>query len=76
MDAGKRSDLTKAGEAVEKARRMVERLYGHRVVRNAALMYAVQMSSYVFPLLILPYLARVLSREKFGLIAFSQMFIW
>ncbi len=76
MDLKKRSDLTKAGEVVANARQLLTRLSGHRVVRNAALMYAVQMSSYVFPLVILPYLARVLSREKFGLIAFSQMFIW
>jgi PST family polysaccharide transporter len=46
------------------------------VVRNAALMYLVQMTSYLFPLLILPYLARVLSQEKFGLIGFSQMSLY
>jgi len=58
---------------------IVERLKqiaNHRVVRNAALMYVVQLSSYLFPLLTLPYLARVLSPAKFGLIAFAQMFIW
>lgn len=46
------------------------------MVRNAALMYLVQMTSYLFPLLILPYLARVLSQEKFGLIGFSQMSLY
>ncbi len=51
-------------------------LLGHRVVRNAGLMYLVQISGYLFPLLMLPYLARVLSKEKFGLIAFAQMFIF
>ena len=59
-------------QAVAKLRRVV----GHRVVRNAALMYLVQFSSYAFPLLSLPYLSHVLSVEKFGLVAFAQTFVW
>jgi polysaccharide transporter, PST family len=51
-------------------------LSGHVVVRNAALMYLVQFSGYLFPLITLPYLSRVLSPQKFGLIAFAQVFIW
>lgn len=54
----------------------LQRARSHRVVRNAALLYLVQMTSYLFPLLILPYLSRVLSQEKFGLIGFSQMFLF
>lgn len=61
--------MTRLWEALGRARQ-------HRVVRNAALMYVVQMTSYLFPLLILPFLARVLSQEKFGLIGFSQMFLY
>ncbi len=61
---------------MRRIRQALERARNHRVVRNAALMYLVQMTSYLFPLLILPYLSRVLSREKFGLIGFSQMFLF
>ncbi|MDQ6678288.1 MAG: oligosaccharide flippase family protein, partial [Acidobacteriota bacterium] len=35
-----------------------------------------QFSGYALPLISLPYLSRVLSTEKFGLIAFAQTFIW
>jgi polysaccharide transporter, PST family len=55
---------------------LVNRLIRHKVVQNAALMYVVQFSSYIFPLIALPYLQRVLSVEKFGLVAFAQTFIW
>ena len=61
---------------VEELKAQARRLMQHRVVHNALLMYAVQFSSYLFPLLTLPYLSRVLSPEKFGLIAFAQMFVW
>ena len=52
------------------------RLLHHAVVRNTLLLYAVQFSSYVFPLIALPYLSRVLSPEKFGLVSFAQYFAW
>lgn len=48
----------------------------HQVVKNALYLYGVQFSGYIFPLLTLPYLTRVLSEEGFGLIAFAQSFIW
>ena len=48
----------------------------HQIVRNALLLYGVQFSGYIFPLLTLPYLSRVLSQDRFGLIAFAQSFIW
>jgi len=74
--SGARENFESRQGILDKVRQMFERLTTHRVVRNAALLYLVQLSSYLFPLLILPYLSRVLSREKFGLIAFSQMFIF
>jgi PST family polysaccharide transporter len=40
------------------------------------LLYAVQIGSYVFPLIALPYLTHVLAPAKFGLISFAQSFIW
>ena len=55
---------------------LARRLLQHTVVRNAALLYAVQFSGYVLPLITLPYLSRVLSTEMFGVIAFAQSFIW
>jgi PST family polysaccharide transporter len=48
----------------------------HTVVRNALLLYFVQFSGYIMPMIALPYLARVLTTEKFGLIAFGQTFAW
>jgi PST family polysaccharide transporter len=55
---------------------LLRRLAGHVTVRNALMLYGVQLSTYVFPLITLPYLSRVLSPEKFGLIGFALSFIW
>lgn len=55
---------------------LFRRLLRHNVVRNAGFLYLVQFSSYVFPFLTLPYLTRVLSEEKFGLVAYAQSFVW
>jgi PST family polysaccharide transporter len=46
------------------------------VVRNALLLYGVQISSFLLPLITLPYLARVLTPAHLGLITFAQAFIW
>jgi polysaccharide transporter, PST family len=48
----------------------------HSTVRNALMLYAVQISTFLFPLITLPYLSRVLSPEKFGLLAYGQSFAW
>ena len=50
----------------------VKALLRHRVVKNALYLYGVQFSSYIFPLITLPYLSRVLNPDRFGLIAFAQ----
>ena len=55
---------------------MLKRLLKHVALRNVLLLYLVQFSSYVMPLITLPYLSRVLSPEKFGLIAYAQAFMW
>jgi polysaccharide transporter, PST family len=52
------------------------RLIQHRLVKNAAAMLVVQVSGYAAPLLVLPYLSRVLSTEHFGVIAFATSFNW
>ena len=53
-----------------------KRLLSHPLVQNTLLLYGVQIGSYLFPLLALPFLTRVLAPEKFGLISFAQSFIW
>jgi len=58
------------------SRQRVEQLLRHQVVKNVLFLYGVQFSSYLFPLLTLPYLSRVLNPERFGLIAFAQSFVW
>jgi PST family polysaccharide transporter len=51
-------------------------LLRHRLVRNTAALLIVQMSGYIAPLLILPYLSRVLTKDHFGLIIFATSFNW
>jgi len=48
----------------------------HRLVKNTAALLVVQMSTYAAPLLVLPYLSRVLSTDHFGLIAYATAFNW
>jgi PST family polysaccharide transporter len=47
---------------------------GHRLVKNTAALFAVQISTYAAPFVVMPYLSRVLSKEHFGLIAFANAF--
>ena len=45
------------------------------VMDNIASLSALQAITYVIPIIILPYLFRVIGPEKFGLIAFAQAFV-
>lgn len=49
-------------------------LLSNRLVKNAGVLFILQMSAYVAPLIVLPYLSRVLSKEHFGLIAYATAF--
>lgn len=46
-----------------------------RLLGNMASLFTLQGTSYILPLVTLPYLVRVLGPEKFGLITFAQAFI-
>jgi polysaccharide transporter, PST family len=52
------------------------RLARHSTVQNALWLYGVQIAGYIFPLITVPYLSRVLSPEKFGLVMYGQSVIW
>jgi PST family polysaccharide transporter len=54
--------------------RAVGRVRGSRLARNALTLYGAQAAAYAIPLLTLPFLARVLRPEAWGLLLFSQSF--
>ena len=60
---------------IQKTYRMVDPLEGSRVLRNVTSLSGLQVITYLFPIIILPYLFRVIGPEKFGLIAFAQAFV-
>src|ERR1700761_3682661 len=49
-------------------------LIRHRLVKNTAALMVVQVSTYVAPFLVVPYLSRILSTEHFGLVAYANAF--
>jgi polysaccharide transporter, PST family len=56
---------------------LVRRVVNHPVAQNALALYGVQIAGYIIPLVTLPYLARVLRPEPFGLLLFGQSFaLW
>ena len=60
---------------IQKTYRMVDPLEGSRVLRNVTSLSGLQVVTYLSPIIILPYLFRVIGPEKFGLIAFAQAFV-
>src|SRR5580704_2569057 len=60
---------------IQKTYRMVDPLDGAKVLKNVTSLTWLQLVTYFFPIIILPYLFRVIGPEKFGLIAFAQAFV-
>jgi len=60
---------------IQKTYRMVDPLEGSKVLHNVTSLSWLQLITYLFPIIILPYLFRVIGPEKFGLIAFAQAFV-
>jgi len=50
------------------------RLSRHTLVQNTLSLYGVQLPNYLMPLVVIPYLARVLGATGWGLVAFAQAF--
>lgn len=59
-----------------KAESLWRRGLRHPTVKNALMLYAVQISTFLFPFITLPYLSRVLNPDKFGLLAYGTSFAW
>ena len=52
----------------------LSRLVRHSLVQNALSLYGVYLPNYFIPLLVIPYLMRVLGAAGWGLVAFTQAF--
>lgn len=60
---------------IKKTYKMVEPEARKVVMKNVASLSTLQAITYLLPVIILPYLFRVIGPEKFGLIAFAQAFV-
>jgi polysaccharide transporter, PST family len=57
---------------MNRIRQKLTYLLNHSLARNSAFLYGVQICRKVFPLIVVPYLARVLHVEGWGTVAFIQ----
>jgi len=64
------NNLTWKGGSIDGLRSLAR----HPVAKNTLALYGIQIAGYVIPLLTLPFLARVLRPEGFGLLLFAQSF--
>lgn len=60
---------------IQKTYRMVDPHEGKKILHNVTSLSGLQLITYLFPIIILPYLFRVIGPDKFGLIAFAQAFV-
>lgn len=51
---------------------LIRRVFSKHILATASALYVLQLSNIVFPLLVVPYLARVLSPDMWGLFVFVQ----
>src|SRR5436190_22390445 len=63
------SDIASWGPAVKQ---LAARLARNQLIQNAAALYGVQVARKVLPLVIVPYLARILEPSGWGVMAFTQ----
>lgn len=49
--------------------------HNHRLIKNITAFSFLQIMNYVFPLITIPYVVRVLGAEKFGLVSFIAAFV-
>lgn len=60
---------------IHRTYKMIEHPGGPRVLHNVTSLSSLQVITYILPVIILPYLFRVLGPERFGLISFAQAFV-
>jgi PST family polysaccharide transporter len=60
---------------IQKTYRMVDPHEGKTVMHNVFSLSGLQVVTYLFPIIVLPYLFRAVGAEKFGLISFAQAFV-
>src|SRR5450631_216783 len=60
---------------IQKTYRMVDPHEGSKILHNVTSLSGLQLVTYFFPIIILPYLFRVIGPERFGLICFAQAFV-
>ncbi len=60
--------------AVNRREYSIQKALRHSILHNIAALFSVQIASYVIPLLLVPYLARVLGPSGWGRLAFAQSF--